>query len=75
MKLWFKAKNYGWGWYPSSWEGWLILLIYLILIMVASKLIAINLYLYLSFCFIITAILIFICYKTGEKPYFRWGKN
>jgi hypothetical protein len=23
-KLWFKAKNYGWGWYPITWQGWLI---------------------------------------------------
>ena len=22
QKLWFKAKLYGWGWYPCSWEGW-----------------------------------------------------
>ena len=21
-KLWFKAKEYGWGWYPVSWQGW-----------------------------------------------------
>ncbi len=24
-KYWFKAKNYGWGWYPATWQGWLIL--------------------------------------------------
>ena len=22
--LWFRAKYYGWGWYPSSWQGWAI---------------------------------------------------
>lgn len=22
--LWFRAKNYGWGWYPVTWQGWLI---------------------------------------------------
>ena len=31
-KVWFKAKEYGWGWYPSSWQGWIILLIYLLLL-------------------------------------------
>lgn len=22
--LWFKAKEYGWGWYPASWQGWAV---------------------------------------------------
>lgn len=26
-KLWFKAKNYGWGWYPVTWEGWTVTII------------------------------------------------
>ena len=29
-KLWFRAKCYGWGWYPCSWEGWLVILIWAI---------------------------------------------
>ena len=27
-KLWFKAKRFGWGWYPVSPEGWLVTIIY-----------------------------------------------
>jgi hypothetical protein len=23
-KLWFKAKRYGFGWTPCSWEGWVV---------------------------------------------------
>ncbi len=23
-KLWFKAKKFGWGWTPCSWEGWTV---------------------------------------------------
>jgi predicted GH43/DUF377 family glycosyl hydrolase len=23
--FWFRAKEYGWGWYPATWEGWLVL--------------------------------------------------
>ncbi len=26
--LWFKAKEYGWGWYPVTWQGWLITLLF-----------------------------------------------
>ena len=35
-RYWFPAKTYGWGWgAPSTWEGWLFLLAYLILLPVA----------------------------------------
>jgi hypothetical protein len=70
-KLWFRAKMYGWGWYPSSWEGWLVLTVFALLIIISaltlgpfSLLVATPL----------TIILIYICYKTGEKPRWRWGK-
>ena len=23
-KLWFKAKEYGWGWFPITWQGWVV---------------------------------------------------
>lgn len=26
--LWFKAKRYGWGWYPVTWQGWGITLLF-----------------------------------------------
>lgn len=25
-ELWFKAKRYGWGWYPVTWQGYLLTL-------------------------------------------------
>jgi len=28
--LWFKAKQYGWGWYPARWQGWLIVIGFII---------------------------------------------
>ena len=80
--LWFKAKNYGWGWYPSSWQGWATLCVYVIGV-------TWNFYRLDEFShsnsdtirpfviqtFFITLILIGICYKTGEKPEWRWGKK
>ncbi len=30
-KLWFKAKRYGWGWTPVSWEGWGVVIVYIAL--------------------------------------------
>ncbi len=30
-KLWFRAKEFGWGWYPVSWQGWLVTVLYALL--------------------------------------------
>ncbi|VVB79127.1 Uncharacterised protein [uncultured archaeon] len=79
-KLWFKAKCYGWGWYPSTWQGWLAILIWLVLILLWIFLfntyysIEANIWEYLLGIFILTAILILFCWRTGEKPRWRWGK-
>lgn len=82
-KYWFRAKTYGWGWgLPSSWQGWVVLLIYFIL----------NIYIFrdidkaphsasdtlINFIlpFILsTIILLIICYFTGEKLKWRWGRK
>lgn len=78
-RKWFKAKNYGWGWYPVTWEGWTVLAVYLVLlwliidmtkIMHGAKNIMIP---YMTSIFIITSALIYVCYRTGEKPEWRWG--
>lgn len=77
--LWFKAKNYGWGWYPSSWQGWIILLAYIGYIIYLSKT-AQTIFNSSSFAFpysletlLATILLIIICFLTGEKPEWRWG--
>ncbi|HTK04277.1 MAG TPA: hypothetical protein VL500_01735 [Candidatus Eisenbacteria bacterium] len=82
-KLWFRAKYYGYGWYPSSWEGWLVLLAYLALLF-AGQLVLIGVasdengrvsgFLFAAYVLLITAALIAVAAKTGEKPGWRWGK-
>lgn len=77
---WFKRKLYGWGWTPVKWQGWLILVIYIaILILIFNRLeqnlnsyrdVALNII--LPFIAVST-ILILICYKTGESPKWQWG--
>jgi uncharacterized membrane protein YhaH (DUF805 family) len=82
-KLWFVNKTYGWGWVPSSWEGWAVLVFY----------IAFNFWnffrlnadvpepsteiivLFLVETFIATIVMLSICYYKGEKPEWRWGKK
>ena len=80
-KLWFKNKLYGWGWTPCSWEGWTVLFVYFVALVGifvnvdhnshsgSDTLIGIS-----PHFIILTICLIIICYFTGEKPRWRWGK-
>lgn len=81
QKFWFKRKLYGYGWYPSSWQGWLSVLFYIFVVLILSMQ-AESFYSTeeLMMGFIIplilsTVILIFISYKKGEKPRWQWGKD
>lgn len=74
-KLWFKRKLYGWGWCPCSWEGWLVIAVWLVffyfaVIMMDHEWLKNLLFIVLSIFF-----LIYICYKKGEKPRWQWGKR
>lgn len=71
-EYWFKAKNYGWGWYPSSWQGWLVTLVFIILI-VGGFNFTDSVFDFIPHEIILVILLIAICYKTGEKPEWRWG--
>ncbi len=81
MKLWFKAKTYGYGWYPVSWEGWVTLLIYLLVVvglgvnLDKSPQAAGDLILFFASIAAATAILIAICVKKGEPARWRWGNG
>jgi hypothetical protein len=75
-KLWFKAKCYGWGWYPSSWEGWLVTLGFVSFITLMA-----NIFLtkgkiieYAISLAILTGVIIYLGHKKGEKPKWRWGR-
>jgi uncharacterized membrane protein YhaH (DUF805 family) len=77
-KYWFPAKKYGWGWgMPSSWQGWVTLIIYL-------GSLALNTYIFppeeklASFLFltiVLSVLLIVVCLIKGEPPRWRWGKE
>lgn len=73
VKLWFRAKKYGWGWYPGTWQGWLVILLYLIVVFGAIKLFP-DPFRFEIIIGLATLVLLVVCYKTGEKPRWRWGK-
>lgn len=81
-KLWFKRKTYGWGWTPSSKEGWVILILYFINLFLFWNLIQyflintiIGLIIWLLVVIVSTGIFLVICCKKGEKPKWQWGKD
>lgn len=85
-KLWFKNKDYGYGWYPATWQGWVVLIVYvailtwLILDFLPTaraphdpSVLPVTLWWYLGKVFLLTTLLIVLAWLTGEKPEWRWG--
>lgn len=76
---WFKRKLYGWGWTPAKWQGWAVVLLYIILILSFSLTIddsAPTNEIFFTFILpvvLLTATLLRICYKKGESPRWQWG--
>jgi len=75
--IWFPAKKYGYGWgLPATWQGWVVLLAYVALVVTASLAFenaVIGKMIFIPTVVVLSAIFIFICWKKGQKPHFRWG--
>ncbi|HOO90130.1 MAG TPA: hypothetical protein PLA74_04835 [Syntrophales bacterium] len=75
---WFPAQRYGWGWgLPSSWQGWVVLVLYLGFITFSVYCFPPEdeLTFFLLSVLLSTAFLIAICWLKGEPPKWRWGKR
>ncbi len=82
-RLWFKRKLYGWGWVPVQWQGWVTLIIYIVLVLglvlTREEVIPGNPdsgsnFLTFALPIIISTVIFFIIlYKTGESPRWQWG--
>ncbi|MFA6378141.1 MAG: hypothetical protein WCW63_05865, partial [Acholeplasmataceae bacterium] len=74
-RYWFKAKTYGYGWYPATWQGWLIVTVYLTIFSLLVFIFETDIEKYSVFYFIsvaaITGLLIYISYKKGEPAKWR----
>lgn len=79
-KYWFKAKLYGWGWVPVRWQGWVVIGVFIAFIVWSgfgldgpAEPTASQLNWFFAKVVLAVALIMIICYKTGEKPQWRWG--
>jgi len=78
-KYWFKPKNYGYGVYPATIEGWLLTFLYLFFIfLMGYYFIEVDKKWFSFFFYIIIFSTIFVYTsrkKTKEEWKWRWGKS
>lgn len=79
-RIWFRAKKYGWGWYPVTWQGWVVTLIGIFLIIRESIRIDMEsqkggdiMFGFFLPVLCIVALMLVTTYVTGEKPGWHWG--
>src|SRR5262245_42002003 len=78
-RYWFRARLYGWGWVPARWQGWAVVGGYIFALALLSLTVDQGApprevaFMFLLPVAVLTATLIRICYKTGEKPHWQWG--
>ncbi|MCR4278936.1 MAG: hypothetical protein NUV81_03490 [bacterium] len=79
-KKWFRAKNFGYGWQPATWQGWLILFGFIGFMMWDFQKLDLNshsasdtLRPFVIHLILAIILLLGICYRFGEKPEWRWN--
>ena len=75
-RYWFPAKTRGWGWGPPCrWQGWVVVAVYAL----AMAACAIGLLphrgpmSFLAASVALSALMVAVCWITGEPPRWRWG--
>ena len=75
-RCWFKPKRYGYGAYPVTWEGWSLILIFLISIFLSTLLIKTSPVTYVALSiFLLLALIIISRKKTDGEWKWRWGEK
>lgn len=81
---WFRAKTYGYGWYPAAWQGWIVTLTFIFMIVLTMMIFQFLtlkfpeihnfIWVYLIIVFSLSGTLVYIAYKKGERARWQWGK-
>ena len=79
---WFKAKEYGWGWYPSRWQGWFVIVCFVVFTVwnflrldTDSYSASDTLRPFVIETILTALLLVVVAWLTGEKPGWRWGSK
>jgi hypothetical protein len=81
---WFKPKLFGWGWTPARWQGWLSIVVYVVVAvwlldsgMSLDTTEAVNVFLAapmrVGLFVLLTGAFIVLCFKTGGPARWNWG--
>ncbi|HYM16703.1 MAG TPA: hypothetical protein VEZ14_14205 [Dehalococcoidia bacterium] len=80
-RYWFRARRYGYGWTPNTWQGWVIMAAWAVLfvgLVTASTALASrgagSIALTIGGAVVLTVALLAICRAKGEPARWRWGK-
>ena len=78
---WFRAWSYGWGWVPVTWQGWTIIAVFILVVLVyvgiidsISPSISDTVIIAAPSVVLLSLLLTFICYKTGEHSGLQWRR-
>ncbi len=72
--IWFKRKTYGWGWTPCTWQGWLVMAVF-VLFLVWQSFQTTSALQSIGGTVIAVVLLLGITYATGESPRWQWGEK
>jgi uncharacterized membrane protein len=82
-EYWFKRRRYGWGWTPTTWQGWAIIIMYLAIVIggvfmlrdTPDSQMSTEVGIFMIVVAIATAFLVRISITKGPKPKWRHGKK
>jgi hypothetical protein len=81
QRYWFRARRYGYGWTPCTWQGWAVVGVFALLFTgtVTGSIAAASVSpILVAICTVASVMLvlalIYVCYAMGEPARWRWGK-
>ncbi len=79
-KIWFRRKRYGWGWFPITWQGWLVIVIFVIGMAFGATEFQLDQYpdrtvWFIVYAAVLVVLLLLVCWLKGESPRWQWGEK
>lgn len=81
---WFKRKKYGYGWTPVSWQGWLTVISFTVIILATAVILhkdteknsfSTESYIFLAILIFAAIVTVALTLSKGPKPKWRWGSK